>query len=164
MATVRFFSLGYIRHIWSRQTPPLHKIKINLQNWFSSFMFSHLDLSGILRVEILNALQRFGRHCRLPSSGLIIFFLVVAHRVVRRRGSHILLTIGSQMAVRLSALRAGCPLPSERFLMLISVRGWVGPRAMVRLEGLDQLNNPVTSSEIEPATFRLVAYRLNQLR
>jgi hypothetical protein len=29
-------------------------------------------------------------------------------------------------------------------------------RAMVRLEGLGQLKNPMTSSEIEPATFRLV--------
>jgi hypothetical protein len=32
------------------------------------------------------------------------------HRVVRRRGSHTYLTIGSQMAVRLSALRAGRPI------------------------------------------------------
>jgi hypothetical protein len=45
-----------------------------------------------------------------------------AHRVVRRRGSHIFLAIGSQMAVR-SALRAGRPLPPGIFLVLISVRG-----------------------------------------
>jgi hypothetical protein len=34
---------------------------------------------------------------------------VEAHRVVRRRGSHIYQTIGSQMAVRLSALCGGGP-------------------------------------------------------
>jgi hypothetical protein len=42
--------------------------------------------------------------------------------VVRRRGSHIFYTIGLQMAVRLSASRAGRPLPPGRFLVLISVR------------------------------------------
>jgi hypothetical protein len=34
----------------------------------------------------------------------------------------------------------------------------------VRLEGLDQLKNPMTSSGVEPATFRLVALSLSQLR
>jgi hypothetical protein len=57
----------------------------------------------------------------------------------------------------MSAQRAGRPLPPVRFLVLISVRGRVDSRATVRLEGLAQLKNPVTSSGIEPATFRLVA-------
>jgi hypothetical protein len=34
---------------------------------------------------------------------------VEVHRVVRRRGSHIFQRVGSQMAVRLSVLRAGRP-------------------------------------------------------
>jgi hypothetical protein len=58
------------------------------------------------------------------------------------------------MAVKLSALRARSSLPPGRFLVLISVEGWVDPRAIVRLEGLGQLKNPMTSSGIEPATFQ----------
>jgi hypothetical protein len=48
------------------------------------------------------------------------------------------------MAVRLSALPTGCHLPPGRFLGLISVRGWVDPRAIVWLEGLGQLKNPMS--------------------
>jgi hypothetical protein len=54
------------------------------------------------------------------------------------------------MEVRLSALRAGHLLPLGRFLVLFYVRRWVDPRAIVRLEGLGQLKNLVTSSAIEP--------------
>jgi hypothetical protein len=63
----------------------------------------------------------------------------------------------------LSALRAGRLLPPGRFLVLISVRDRVDPRATVRLEGLRQLKNPMSSSEIESATFRLIAKCLNEL-
>jgi hypothetical protein len=49
------------------------------------------------------------------------------------------------MAARLSTLRAGRFLPPGRFLVLISVRGWVDPRATVRLEGLGKLNISTSS-------------------
>jgi hypothetical protein len=36
------------------------------------------------------------------------------HRVVSRQGPHIIQTVGSQMAVRLLALRAGLALPHRK--------------------------------------------------
>jgi hypothetical protein len=75
---------------------------------------------------------------------------------LRHQGPHILQMVGSQMVVRLSALHAGRPLTPGRFLVRISVRGWVDPRALVTLQGLGQLKNPMTSG-IEPMTLQFVA-------
>jgi hypothetical protein len=42
-------------------------------------------------------------------------------------------------------------------MAIISVRDRVNPWAIAQLKGLDQLKNPVTSWEIIPAAFWLVA-------
>jgi hypothetical protein len=56
------------------------------------------------------------------------------------------------MVTRLSATL----YPSGRFLVLISVRERVDPRARVWLEGLHKLKK-CTSLGLDPATFQLIA-------
>jgi hypothetical protein len=49
------------------------------------------------------------------------------------------------MAGRFSALRTSRFLPLGRFLLLIFARGWIDPRAIVRLEGLGKLKKSTSS-------------------
>jgi hypothetical protein len=60
------------------------------------------------------------------------------------------------MGVRLSSYAPAALYPHEDSWYSFLLEA-IDPRAIVRLEGIGQLKNPMTSSEIEPATFRLVA-------
>jgi hypothetical protein len=69
------------------------------------------------------------------------------------------------MAVRLLALGAGRSLLPRRFLILVSFRGCVNPRAVVRLERLGKFKKKsMTSSGIESTTFLLMPQYLKQLK
>ena len=74
-------------------------------------------------------------------------------------------TFRHMKVVSLSVLSTGnlCPPPKELLLLLISVRGWVNPRVIVRLEGLCQWKIPMTLSGIEPVTLWLGAQCSNRL-
>jgi hypothetical protein len=68
------------------------------------------------------------------------------------------------MAVRLSATHAGrLSTPQEDSWYSFPLEAESTPMAIVRLEGLGELKNPMISSKFEPATFRLVLrYRVPQ--
>jgi hypothetical protein len=82
-----------------------------------------------------NKRRSLGRYSSLANSGHGVY-LVRYSWVVRRRGSHIFLTIDSQMAAKLSAFRCVSHLPPGTFLVLISARSWVDLRAIELLEEL----------------------------
>jgi hypothetical protein len=60
--------------------------------------------------------------------------------------------MSSQMAVKLSALHINHSIPPGRILVLISVRGQINPRAIMQLERLAELKNPLISSGTVTAT------------
>jgi hypothetical protein len=60
------------------------------------------------------------------------------------------------MVVRLLASCTRLPLLPGKFLVLIPVRCQIDLKAIVPLEGLGQLKNPVISSRVKPVIFQLV--------
>jgi hypothetical protein len=80
----------------------------------------------------------------------------VAQRVPGNEGSQVSWQ-RHRMVIGLSALSTCRLYRQEIHLALISVRGWVDPRAIVRPKGLCHWKIPMTPSGIETATYRFVA-------
>jgi hypothetical protein len=71
-------------------------------------------------------------------------------------------TICGQKVVK-SGILFGPPLPSGRFLVLIAVKRQSRPQDHCAAGRISIETCSMTSSGIEPATFRLLSYCLNQL-
>jgi hypothetical protein len=71
-------------------------------------------------------------------------------------------TFSSHMVARSSDLHAGRFLPPGKFLVLISVRGWVDPRAIMRMEGLGTLKkiHLIRDSNRWPSSINHLRYRM----
>jgi hypothetical protein len=138
---------------------------------FSSTLF----LNTLSLCPSLHTGDQVPRSCTIPSKTVALYILVlmfldnkgkkvmssryrpgVAQRVPGGLGSQIFMTL-----VRLSASRIGRLYPQEMFLVLIFIRGWVDPRAMVRSEVNMSLKKTVTPTGIDPGTVRPVFQRLN---
>jgi hypothetical protein len=125
---------------------PLQR-SIGLHDFCNTF-YSHHTVAGYNTAEstvnkVKHSLERSGQAVRFPGVEVPTF----------QDSWHI-------KVVRLSAVYPLPFTPQEMFVVLVSIRVWVDPRAVMHSE-IKII--PVTPSEIEPATLQFVAQCLNQL-
>jgi hypothetical protein len=91
--------------------------------------------------------------------GILLCFLIPVEQSLYRPELSLRVPGGWSSQISRQSARVGGKVvsPKKIFLVLISVRSWVDPKAIVQPEGLCQWKIPMTRSGIEPATSRLVA-------
>jgi hypothetical protein len=108
----------------------LHGVMLNyLSTWTTVRLL--WTLSELYVYLSINTGSRRTKVCDI----VCLYQAVDAHRVVRSRLPHFLDSRLTDCGKVVSFTRQPLFIPQGRFLVLISVRGWVDPRAIARLEG-----------------------------